>query len=339
MENKPIKHKPLTRKYAKWGYIFVIPFVVAYIIFHLYPLFLTIILAFTDQQGIGFKNYHFLPSVGRQWYENFVRVCTAKMFKKAVSNTFFFWICEVIPEWIIAFWLAAVINDRRMRLKGKMIFKAAYFMPKILSGYIVGFFLISYFSNMFGKAEEFVLIASAIDGFGFEPEMFEFLWTPQFFIIVINFFMHFGVIVVYALAGMSTVPTEVFEAAEVDGATRFQTFFRITIPCMRPVLFYISVITILDGIGMFDVPYIFGYDLHNTNTTIMTYIHTIAFFGSYKYAVASAASVILLIIIGGISILAAWVLRDKDEEKLKRMRKHERREERRLKRASSALKA
>ena len=327
------KNKPLSRRYAKWGYIFSIPFILAFLVFHAYPLFRTLILAFTELRGAAKTDFKWLWDAGKPWYFNFLYILKSQMFHKALKNTLFFWICEAIPEWILAFWLAAVVTDRRYKIKGKTFFKTAFFMPKVLSGYIMGLFFVGLFSTFFAKLEEFVLIASAIDGFGFTPEDFEFIWSLPFFIIVINIYMHFGIIFVYAVAGMGTIPTEVFEAAEMDGANRIQTFFRVTLPGMRPVLFFISVITIMDGLGMFDVPYVFGFwDNSNPNITLMMYIYILAFRGTYNYAMASAASVILLIMFGAISIFAGYILRDKDEAKLKAMRRLERREERRAQR-------
>ena len=178
----------LKNHYAKWGYIFAIPFVVAFLAFHLYPLLRTFLIAFTDLRGAGNTELHFLPETGNPLFKNFMDLATNNMFKKALTNTFFFWICETIPEWILAFWLASAMTDRRLKIKAKMLFKTSFFMPKILSGYIMGIFLIGYISEIVGRLFEFIVISSAINGFGIQPEDLEFMWSIPFFIIVINYY-------------------------------------------------------------------------------------------------------------------------------------------------------
>ena len=162
-----------------------------------------------------------------------------------------------------------------------------------------------------------------IDGFGLTYKDLEFFTSVQFFIIVVSLFMHFGIVFIYAVAGITGIPVEIFEAAEMDGASRSQTFFRITLPCMRPMLFFITVITVVDGLGMVDIPSYFGaYDTFRRNLTLMMYMENQAFLGSYAYDRASAASLILLLIYIAISVLLYFTLiRDKDEARQKKLRK------------------
>ena len=152
--------------------------------------------------------------------------------------------------------------------------------------------------------------------------------SVQFFIIVASIFLHFGITFIYAVAGITGIPVETFEAAEIDGANRLQTFFRITLPSMRPMLFFITVVSVVDGLGMYDVPSLFGaYDTTRSNLTLMMYMQNQAFQGSYAYDRASAASLIMLAIYIIAAVIVYFVLlRDKDEIKLKRQRRQELRE-------------
>ena len=114
----------------------------------------------------------------------------------------------------------------------------------------------------------------------------------------------------------------------MDGANRFQTFFRITLPCMKPMLFFITIVSIIEGLGMIDVPAAFGsFDSLRRNLTLMMYLENQAFAGSYAYDKAAAASVIQLgiyLIIAGIVYFV--LIRDKDEAKLKKKIREQKRE-------------
>ena len=166
-----------------------------------------------------------------------------------------------------------------------------------------------------------------MDGFGIEPEDLEFLMSVRFFIIALTVFMHFGITFIYVVAGITGIPVEVFEASEIDGANRIQTFFRVTLPCMKPMLFFITVVTVVDGLGMNDIPSYFGsYDSFRRNLTLMMYLQNQAFQGSYAYDRASAASLILLMMFITIAaVVYYFLLYDKDEAKLKKAQRAERR--------------
>ena len=124
--------------------------------------------------------------------------------------------------------------------------------------------------------------------------------------------------------------TGVFEAATIDGANRPQTLFRITIPCMRPMILYIFVMSLVEALNMYDVPMIFGAngDITRSGITLMVYLHDMAFDGSYLYARASACSIILCIVFSTFSLLFFFLMRDKYESKLRQIKKAEAKEAR-----------
>ncbi len=313
----------LEKRYSKWGYIFIIPFLLIFLVFHFWPLASTVYYAFCYLKHAGNTNPQFLPLIGQPWYKNFVEIFGSRSFHDAFRNTFLFWIGETVPQWILAFWLAVMLTDRRIKMKGRILFKTAFFFPKLVPGTIwemIG--IIQVGAGMF-------LMASMMNGFGIMPEDMEIFSSVQFLIIVVTVFFQFGITVIYAIAGITGIPVEIFEAAEIDGANRIQTFFRVTIPCMRPMMFFITVVTIVDGLGMIDIPSVFGlFDTFRRNLTLMQYLENQAFLGSYAYDRASAASVILLIIYGIIAWLVYFfLLRDKDEARLRRQIRKERREE------------
>ena len=122
---------------------------------------------------------------------------------------------------------------------------------------------------------------------------------------------------------MTSIPVEIFEAAEMDGSSRLNTFFRITLPCMRPILFFIVVLSVIDGLAISDIPSMIGrpYDVMRTSLTLMTYLQNILGMGN-AYDRASAFCLILLAMSAVISALIYFFLiRDKYDAKLKRQMK------------------
>jgi len=322
----------INRRYSKWGYIFIIPFVAVFLVFDLFPLTKTVVAAFSYLKHAGNTDPVFLPAMDLPWYKNFAEIFKSKSFLDATKNTFLFFSVSTVLEWIISFWLAAMMTDRRLKLKGRSLFKLLFFFPKIVSGSILGSVildgLIGFVANTIGLS----YAASAMNGFGLMPEDFESLMSVRFFIIALTVFIHFGIIFIYVIAGITGIPVEIFEAAEIDGATRLQTFFGVTLPCMKPMLFFITVVSVVDGLGMVDIPYAFGsYDTLRRNLTLMMYLNNQAFMGSYAYDRAAAASLILLMICIVMAIISYFIfLYDRDEAKIKKYEKQKLKEQKEL---------
>ena len=327
------KRKSIERHYTKWGYIFAIPFVVAFLVFHLWPMATTFLYAFCDLKHTAIvDDPPLLISKGLPWYKNFADLFKTKTFLSAFKNTFIFWIAQTIPEWIMAFWLAAMMTDRRLKVKGRWLFKTAFFFPNLMNGTSLGFLVIGNIISFAGSTIGFIITASLIDGFGISEADINFLTSERFLIVVVSIFVHFGITFIYATVGMTSVPVEIYEAAEMDGSSRLNTFFRITLPCMRPIMFFIVIVTVVDGLQMSEIPSMLGnpFDSLRRTTTLMSYLENILGMGN-AYDRASAFCLILLALSASISGLVYFtLLRDRYEVQLKRRLRKEKRQERLL---------
>ncbi len=314
--------------YSKYGYIFAIPFFLAFLLFMCYPTAKTLILGFTDLKGAGKTEWHFLTEVGKPWYQNFKEVLTSTSARKAFTNTWILWGLSVIPEYVFALLFAAWFTDRKLKVKGRGIFKILFYMPSIITGAAIGALFASIFGYPKGAANDFCNVVAG--WFGIARENYNFFnheWSVKWIIIGVNVFMYFGSTMVLIIAAIMGIDVEVFEAAEIDGANRLQTFFRVTIPCMRQVLIYILVMSSMGGLNLYDTPaMIIGPRCNNAGLTNLMYIQNQAFSGSYLYNRAAAASVILTILCMCISSIIFFLMRDKDEARLKKIRRKERRE-------------
>jgi multiple sugar transport system permease protein len=329
MRTKKVK---LERHYNKWGYIFFIPFAVGFLAFRFFPLAETFYFAFCYLKHAGNTEPQFLPAIGEPLFKNFMEIFATESFKDAFRNTFEMWLSTAIPELAFTFWLASIVTDRRLNIKGRLLFKTGFFFPKLAQGTQMGMVLSNHMIATVGSTIGFFLIACAMNGFGITEEDVSFFLTGRFFIIVLSIYLHFGITFIYIIAGLTGIPVEVMEAAEMDGANRLQTFFRVTLPCMKPMMFFIAVITIVDGLGTFEAPAIISapFDIFRENLTLTMFMQNQFYMGSYAYDRASAASLIMLALYAFFAGLVYFIfIRDRYEAKQRKLIRKERREARR----------
>ncbi len=310
--------------YAKYGYIFSIPFVVAFLIFSLYPIAYTAIIGFTDLKGLGVTDFHFLEDP----FLNFKNVLSNNSFQTALKNTIRLWVCNFIPQICLALLLTAWFTDKRSKIKGQGIFKVLFYMPNIITAATVAILFNALFGYPMGPVNDLLMSLGIIDtpfDFSVSKE------ASQNVIIFIQTWMWYGYTMITLISGVLGISPDIFEAAEVDGANRMQTFFLITIPNIKTILLFTLVTSLIGGLNMFDIPKMYlngGPD--NSTLTTSVFIQNQAFSGSYLYNRAAAASMIMFAIICVLSAALFFVLRDRDEarankeyKKIERMKKKE----------------
>jgi len=306
--------------YARYGYIFSIPFVVAFILFQLYPILYTAVIGFTDLKGLGVTEIHFLA--GDMW-KNYRTVLNTPSFITALKNTVFLWICNFIPQILLALLLTAWFTDKRSKVKGQGLFKVLFYMPNIITAATIAILFNAFFGYPMGPVNDIVT------RLGLASKPVEFLMSKgvaKGIVIFIQTWMWYGYTMVVLISGVLGISPEIFEAAEVDGANRTQTFFKITIPNIKTILLFTLVTSLIGGLNMFDIPKMFligGPD--NATLTTNLFIYNQAFSGSYMYNRASAASMIMFLIICIVSAIMFFILRDKDEIALRRQIKQQER--------------
>ena len=290
----------LKKRYAKYGYLYSIPFILAFSIFFLYPTALTFILGFTDLKGAGNTEWHFLTSVGKPWYQNYADILKSKTFWKAFTNTWLFWISGFIPELFLSFLFSVWYSDRRLKIKGTLIFKIIYYMPHLVAGSVTATLFIKLFGYPVGAVNQAMEKLYGLFGATWENRNFLINGGDlKKMVVLINVYMFYGYTLLIIYSGIIGINPEIFESAEMDGCNRIQTFFKITLPCMREMFIFVLVTSIIGGLGMFDVPQMFGVAANNAVITNMTYLNNLAFRNGYIYNRAAALSIMLLISITG----------------------------------------
>lgn len=305
--------------YAKYGYLFSLPFVVIFTIFSLYPIIYTATIGFTNLKGMGMTRYQLLPDL----WQNYRTVLTSKSFQLALKNTVFLWGCNFVPQLLLALLLTAWFTDRRSRLRAQGLFKVLFYMPNIITAATIAILFNALFGYPMGPVNDLLLRLGLIQApvnFLVSKKM------AQGIVIFIQTWMWYGYTMIILISGVLGISPEIFEAAEVDGANRRQTFFLVTLPNIRTILLFTLVTSLIGGLNMFDIPKLFllgGPD--NATLTTSVFIYNQAFSGSYMYNRAAAASMIMFVIICGLSALLFFLLRDRDEARSRREIKRQRR--------------
>ena len=308
--------KRKTFSYAKFGYLFSLPFILAYVIFHLYPTLYTMIIGFTDLKGLGKTSFKFLSDP----FLNFKAVLTSELFITALKNTVVIWITNFIPQIVFALLFTAWFTSPRCKLRGQGFFKVVFYMPNIMTAATIAVLFQALFSYPTSPVNDLLM------KFGFISSPFNFQvnkLSAKLVVAFIQFWMWYGYTMIILISGVLGINPEIFEAAEIDGCSGAQTFFRITLPCLRTIILYVLVTALIGGLTMYDIPRLYlngGPD--NATLTTNVYIYNQAFSGSYLYNRAAAASMIMFILIGISSVFVFRMYRDKDLNKTDRRRRH-----------------
>ncbi|MBN8579863.1 MAG: sugar ABC transporter permease [Anaerolineae bacterium] len=275
----------MTQKKNFYGYMFIAPFVIGFLVFGLYPIYNTFSLSFTDYTLMARSG----DFVG---WKNFERLFADDFFVTAVKNTWLLWILNFIPQIGIALLLSVWFTNTRLNLKGVGIWRALFFLPNLLMPAVVASLFFALFAY-YGPVNQIMVRG------GFLSEAMHFLedaFTARGLVVFIQWWTWFGQTVIIVMAGMTSIPLPLYEAAMVDGATSTQMFWRITMPLLRPILIYIFVTSLVGGMQMFDIPFLLTDGRGGPTRAILTNnILMYMKFGSSKGHIGAAASVGILI--------------------------------------------
>lgn len=295
-------------RYNKWGYIFLIPFVLVYVIFQLIPLVSTIYNSFFENYRVG------LMQVGPTWVglENYKTIFSDVSLLKYTANTLIMWVIGFIPQIIVSLLLGQWFSDVRLKLKGSRFFKTVIYLPNLIMASAFSMLFFALFSDV-GPINA-ILIKMGIATQENPVRFFPNVWATRGLVGFMNFLMWFGNTTIILMAGIMGIDTSLFEAAEVDGASSWQRFYRITLPLLKPILIYVIITSMIGGIQMFDVPQILtngsGAPAESTKTLIM-YLNQHLY--SKNYGLGGALSVFLFIITAILSLIIYSVMyRKKD---------------------------
>lgn len=263
----------------------VLPYVIYFLTFVAYPLIFSFILVFhrwnivTPMEFIGLKN--------------FIRLFKDELFFKAIINTLIFLSIHIPLQIALALFFANLLNQK---VKFTGFFRSLYFLPVVISGVVVTIL----WQQMY--AYETGLINQVLSASGFKklPWLVSSeLAMPS--IAVMATWKNVGLYIVLFLAGLQSIPRELYEVAEIDGASGFQKFLKITIPMLNPTIVLVVVLSTIGGFSLFIEPYIMtGGGPMDSTLSAMLYIYNQAFYFNHMGYAATLGfffAVIILIVV------------------------------------------
>ena len=311
------KHKSIS--YAKWGYIFIIPFLIVFIICQLIPLFNTFYNSFFENYRDG------LAQIGPNFvgFDNYIKLFTPNKsgsinIVNYACNTMIMWIIGAIPQLVFSLLLAVIFTSARLNIKGQTFFKTVIYMPNLVMASAFSMLFFTLFSNV-GPINQIILAMT--------NNTFEFFRNPvstRCIIAFINFLMWFGNTTILLMAGIMGIDQSLFEAASIDGATSGQVFFKITLPLLMPILLYVAITSLIGGLQMFDVPQIITAGSGSPNNSCMTlimYLNRLIGSGSKNYGMGGAVSVVIFILTGALSMIVFKTMVTRDDKPKKKAKK------------------
>lgn len=294
--------KPESLKDRIKPYLFMLPAIVLIVFVYAGPMLATGVLSLTDWNGVS-RNLHFIG------LQNFVDIFKNKDLLQPLGNTLYFTFFTVIFQCIISLLLAVWVNGKFL---GRNMLRTAFFLPCVVSMVAIGYAWSFIFNPVVGPLR---LLADTFQ----MPWLLETKWLtdPEIVLnslIFVNVWQWAGWSMVIYLAGLQGIPSNLYEAAAIDGASRTAQFFKITLPLLAPSITINVVMTTMGGLKAFDLMYVMtnggpGHASESISMAIVT-----ASIAQKKAGLGSALSLVLFALVLSVSILQNKLLSKREED-------------------------
>ena len=275
----------MLEKDKKWGWLFVAPYIIGLVLFHLVPIIFSIVVAFFEYDMISMGDF-----VG---FENFKNVFTNPEIYTAYRNTFVFAFLYLPLEIFLSCVLGVALNQK---FKSIAFFRMVYFLPVLAPMVAVSLIWMALY-NPYGGIFNWLF---SLVGLG----PFQFVFSTNWLVVVASIaalciWKGIGSQAIFILAALQNISDDVYEAADIDGAGPFRKFFKITMPLLTPTLFYLIMVGVIGVVNVFEIFKIMAEDTSADVKTIATLVYNEAYI---KTNVSQAAA------IGWVTFLIVGVL-------------------------------
>jgi multiple sugar transport system permease protein len=275
----------MERNKAKWGFIFVLPSLVFFAIFSFYPIFNAFYLSLHKKNLLSLRPPKFIG------VDNYEYLFHSSDFWNSVMSTTLFTLGTFIPLLVFSLLLAALIMSRKRFQK---FFQMAFYSPAVLSSVVAAVIWLLVFDPR-GLGNQF--INTLFNSPGIDHKWLATDFMLRFSTILVYFWKYIGYFTIIFIAGMSTIPRQLHEAAYIDGANRWQGFWRVTFPLLKPTILLVSVMSMIQCLKTFSTQYLFtqaGTPSNPINVITMNIYNTAI--RDHRIGRASAMSVLLFIV-------------------------------------------
>lgn len=287
------RRRPLSVRLRSWlpKYLAVTPYFVMFAIFGLIPVIFTMALAFTNWSGLG----------EIQWIglTNFEFLIQDPLFYRSLYNTLVLWIMTTVPCLTLATIVALMLNST---IRFSTTYRVIYLLPNITSLVAMGILFSSIFSSQFGLANALLHV------FGADPvPWLQSEWGIKIAISTLSAWSFVGYNALMILAGLQAIPKSIYEAAEIDGATPWKRFWHITLPQLRPIILFITLMSTIGSLQSFTEAQVLTSSktsgaaaaggVGNSGLTMVLYFYSVAFQENrYGYGAAIAWGVFIIVL-------------------------------------------
>jgi len=284
-------------------YVFISPFFIAFLVFSAFPIIYSLVLSVHSWNGIREMKFNGL--------DNFIYIFKDPLFWMTLKNTLLMLLIGALPSTVLALCFAFLLNQAYIKMKN--IFKGILFLPYITSAVAVALVFGIFYGREYGFInflyKQTIEMLNGVFGMGIVYEPIKWLKgdLTLFSVSFLSIWRWTGWNTLLFLAGMQAISPSLYEAAEIDGASKWQQFLRITVPLLKPILFFSVTMAIIGGMQAFDDPMVLlgadgGAGNNFKGITSSVYIYNNAFRWGY-YGIASAASYVLFVVI----LFLSWV--------------------------------
>ena len=286
------------KDYNRWGYLFVLPFVIVFLVFSIYPVLRTLYLSLTSYKGYGDAVW-----IG---IDNYIRVFKDRFFWRDLWNTVKIWGVNIILQIGLAFLLTIIFSDIKYKVKGLSVFRAVFYLPNLIAATSVAFLFKTLLDWKYGTFNQMLMTLGLTDQ---QINWMGTVSTAPWVISIIQTWMWFGNSFIILMAAVQGINPDYFEAAAIDGAGRWTVFRKITLPLIRPILLYVLITSLIGGLQLFDLPFLMNGVAPGTAgepsgalQTVVMYLYKFGF-ETRQVGYASAIAYTLFFIILIVSII------------------------------------
>lgn len=298
-----MKGKRLKKRRNVSPYLFILPFFLIYGIFNLFPAIFSFFISFTKWDGVNAMQF-----VG---IENYIRLFTGDpLFWKSLYNTILMMLMGMPLQIITGLLLAVLLKE--IGNKARNVFQVVNFLPYLTIPVAIGLLFQILFDWQYGTVNLALQSASLIDS---PINWLGSVAGARFVVVLLAYWKYFGYMMVIFLAGLSTIPEDIYEAARIDGAKWKDQFFRITLPMLKPIISFVLITSIMGSLQFFDEPKLLFSGLssqplggpdRSVLTVVMHFYDTA--FERFNYGYGSAIAYGLFVIIFILTVVSMKVL-------------------------------
>ena len=296
-DNSSVNGNLLRKPIRRWFPLFMGPMVAAFCIGFVWPFL----------QGIYLSFCQFKITKNAKWVglENYIRAFNDQSFTRAFWYTALFTIVTVVLINVLAFAVAYALTQK---MKGANLFRTVFFMPNLIGGIVLGYIWSMIFDGILSKMNTSILLETK---YGF--------WG----LVILLCWQQIGYMMIIYIAGLQAVPEDMLEAARIDGATKWQTLWKVTIPNVMPSITICMFLTLTNGFKLYDqnlaltdgLPFIINPDGSTIKTTEMLALNIVSTFngsGLHSRGTAQAKAVLFFILVAAMGLIQLRATRSKE---------------------------